>query len=344
MQKAGVEAVVDAHSLAVVGLVEVVTHIPRIYGEFRKLLEAARDRRPDLAILTDSPDFHLRLARRLKALKIPVYYLVAPQVWAWRKGRLKLMRRVIDRLLCIFPFEPEFFDRGGVNAVYIGHPLARLVKPTAGRDELRRRYGVPDGVPLIALLPGSRSGEAARHLPDLLETVELLRQSASPAPQFILAVPPGTVPAGSKFRERILASSIQLLEGQTWDILACADLALAASGTVTVEACVLGTPMVTFYRVNSLSWHMGRHFVNVPFYSMVNLVAGRRIVAELIQDDFTPRRLADQALALLQDEAARAAMRGDLAEVVRKLAAQEDPLEVAASIVEEGFKEEMVHV
>ncbi len=344
MQKAGVETVVDAHSLAVVGLVEVVTHIPRIYGEFRKLLKAARDRRPDLAILTDSPDFHLRLARRLKALKIPVYYLVAPQVWAWRKGRLKLMRRVIDRLLCIFPFEPEFFDRGGVNAVYIGHPLTRLVKPSAGRDELRRRYGIPNGTPLIALLPGSRSGEAARHLPDLLETVELLRESASPAPQFILAVPPGTVPAGSKFRERILASSIQLVEGQTWDILACADLALAASGTVTIEACVLGTPMVTFYRVNNLSWWMGRQFVNVPFYSMVNLVAGRRIVAELIQDDFTPGRLADCALALLQDEVARAAMRGDLAEVVRKLAAEEDPLEVAASFVEEGFKEEMVHV
>ncbi|HUA19264.1 MAG TPA: lipid-A-disaccharide synthase [Bryobacteraceae bacterium] len=344
MQKAGVETVVDAHSLAVVGLVEVVTHIPRIYGEFRKLLKATRERRPDLAILTDSPDFHLRLARRLNELKIPVYYLVAPQVWAWRKGRLKLMRRAIDWLLCIFPFEPEFFERGGVNAVYIGHPLTRLVKPSAGREELRRRYGVPEGTPLIALLPGSRRGEAARHLPDLLQTVELLRQSTNPAPHFILAVPPGTVPAASNFRERIRASSIQLLEGQTWDILACADLALAASGTVTIEACVLGTPMVTFYRVNRLSWYMGRHFVDVPFYSMVNLVAGRRIVAELIQDDFTPRRLADQALALLRDEEARAAMRGELAGVARKLAAQEDPLEVAASIVEEGFKEEMVHV
>ena len=344
MRQAGVEAVIDAHSLAVVGLVEVVTHIPRIYGEFRKLLQAARERRPDLAILTDSPDFHLRLARRLKELKIPVFYLVAPQAWAWRKGRLRLMRRTIDRLLCIFPFEPDFFQRGGIDAVYIGHPLTRLVKPTAGRDELRRRYDVPAGAPLVALLPGSRSGEAARHLPMLLETVELLRQRAQPAPRFILAVPPGTVPAGSKFRERIRAASIQLVEGETWDILACADLALAASGTITIEAAVLGTPMVTFYRVNNLSWWMGRHLVKVPFYSMVNLVAGRRIVAELIQDDFTPQRLTDEALALLRDDAVRAAMRRDLAEVAQRLSAQNDPLEVAASLVEEGLKEEMAHV
>ncbi len=173
--KSGRPPVVDAHSLAVVGLVEVVTHIPRIYGEYRKLLNAARAERPELAILTDSPDFNLRVARRLKKLGIPVFYLVAPQVWAWRKGRLPLMRRTIDRLLCIFPFEPEFFARHGIDATYIGHPLTRLVKPSASRAELRRRFGIPDGTPLVALLPGSRTGEAARHLPILLETVERLR-------------------------------------------------------------------------------------------------------------------------------------------------------------------------
>ena len=344
MRQAGVRAVVDAHSLAVVGLVEVITHIPRIYREYRKLLDAAREERPDLAILTDSPDFHLRLARRLKRLQIPVMYLVAPQVWAWRKGRLGLMRRTIDRLLCIVPFEPDFFARGGIDAVYIGHPLTRLVKPSAGRDELRRRYGIPDGTPLVALLPGSRSGEAARHLPILLETVELLRRSASPTPKFILAVPPGTVPAGSKFRERILGASIQLLEGQTWDVLACADLALAASGTVTIEASLLGTPMVTFYRVNNLSWRMGRHLVKVPFYSMVNLVAGRRIVPELIQQQMTAGRLAGEALGLLHDPPALHRMRQELGLVAQKLAGPEDPLEVAAAVVERGLKEEMVHV
>ena len=133
-------------SIAVVGLVEVVTHIPRIYREYRKLIRAAEEERPDLAILTDSPDFHLRLARRLKRLGIPVIYLVAPQVWAWRKGRLPAMRRTIDQLLCIFPFEPDFFAPHGIDARYIGHPLTRLVKPSASREELRRRYGIPDDV------------------------------------------------------------------------------------------------------------------------------------------------------------------------------------------------------
>jgi lipid-A-disaccharide synthase len=354
MQAAGVRPVVDAHSLAVVGLVEVVAHIPRIYGEYRKLLKAARSERPEIAILTDSPDFHLRVARQLKKLGIPVFYLVAPQVWAWRKGRLPMMRRTIDRLLCIFPFEPEFFARHGIDATYIGHPLTRLVKASAGRAELRRRFDIPESAPLVVLLPGSRMGEAARHLPILLETVRRLR-AERPETHFILAVPPGTIPIGSNFRERISSASIQLLEGKTWDALVCADVALAASGTVTIEACLLGVPMVTFYRVNKLSWWMGKALVRVPFYSMVNLVAGREIVPELIQDRMTPASLSREALALLQNEEKRESMRRNLAEVVRKLsgahdAIEKDPLEEAATLVEKRLgkqyltKEEMVHV
>jgi lipid-A-disaccharide synthase len=350
MQKAGVRPVVDAHSLAVVGLVEVITHIPRIYGEYRKLLLAARAERPDVAILTDSPDFHLRVARRLKRLGIPVFYLVAPQVWAWRKSRLPLMRRVIDQLLCIFPFEPQFFARHGISATYIGHPLTRLVKPSASRAELRRRLEIPEGTPLIALLPGSRTGEAERHLPVLLDAVERLRAAAKPSPHFILAVPPGTVSPGSRFRERISSASIQLLEGKTWDVLVCADVALAASGTVTIEACLLGTPMVTFYRVNNLSWWMGKALVRVPFYSMVNLVAERRIVPELIQDQMTAENLSQEALALLENDDKREGMRRNLAEVAQKLWGPEDPMELAASLVEKNLagkhltQEEMVHV
>jgi lipid-A-disaccharide synthase len=345
MQRAGVRAVVDASSLNVVGLVEVLLHIPRIYREYRKLVAAARSGRPEAAILTDSPDFHLRLAGRLKELKIPVIYLVAPQVWAWRKGRLPRMRRTIDRLLCIFPFEPEFFRNAGIDATYIGHPLTRLVKPSAPRPELRQRYGIQEGMRLIALLPGSRPGEAARHLPILLETAGRIRRAAgSTNVRFVVAVPPGTVPLGSNFRERISASSIQLLEGKTWDVLACADLALAASGTVTIEATLLGTPMITFYRVNRLSWLMGRHMVKVPFYSMVNLVAGRRIVPEFIQNEMTAERLASESLALLADQPACERMRQELRMVAESLSGPEDPLEVAASMVERHLKEEMVHV
>jgi lipid-A-disaccharide synthase len=343
MQRAGVRAVVDAASIAVVGLVEVITHIPRVYREYRKLVRAAVEERPDIAILTDSPDFHLRLARRLKALGIPVIYLVAPQVWAWRKGRLPAMRRTIDQLLCIFPFEPDFFGPHGIDARYIGHPLTRLVKPSAGREELRRRYGIPATTPLVALLPGSRKGEIERHLPVLIDAVRQIGQAGRPpAPRFILAVPFGTS-LGSNLRERISETSIQVLEGQTWDVLACAELALAASGTVTIEATLLGTPMVTFYRVNNLSWLMGKYLVKVPFYSMVNLVAGRRIVPELIQGDMTAARLAGEALALLGDESARESMRDQLQLVAQKLAGTQDPLEVAAAMVEKHLKEEMVH-
>jgi lipid-A-disaccharide synthase len=189
------------------------------------------------------------------------------------------------------------------------------------------------------LLPGSREGEVARHLPILVETASLIAQAGlEPAPRFFLATPPGL-----NLREPISGSSIQLLEGQTWDVLACSDLALAASGTVTIEASLLGTPMITFYRVNNLSWWMGRYLVKVPFYSMVNLVAGRRIVPEFIQNEMTADRLAEEALRLLGDEPARQEMRRELALVVQKLSGPDDPMEVAAAVVEKHLKEEMVH-
>jgi lipid-A-disaccharide synthase len=344
MQRAGVRAVVDSAKLAVVGLVEVVLHLPRIYGEYRKLLSEATRDPPDLAILTDSPDFHLRLARQLKKLGVPVVYLVAPQVWAWRKGRLPLMRRTIDRLLCIFPFEQDFFESHGIAATYIGHPLTKLVRPSAGRDELRKKYRTPDETPLIALLPGSRKGEVWRHLPDLIETAAILRETTGA--RFVLGLPGGF---GARtdlttFKERFSRNAIQVFEGETWDILASADLALTASGTVTIEASLLRTPMIAFYRVNRLSWWMGKFLVRVPFFSMVNLIAGRRVVAEFIQGDMTPRRLATEAERLLADKAARETMKRDLDDVARKLAGPEDPIEFAASIAG-GFlsKEEMAH-
>jgi lipid-A-disaccharide synthase len=344
MRRVGVRDVVDASSLSVVGLVEVITHIPRIYGEYRKLLRAAKEERPEVAILTDSPDFHLRLARRLKELKIPVIYMVAPQVWAWRKGRLPLMQRTIDRLLCIFPFEPEFFAKYGIEATYIGHPLTRLIQPSASREELRQRFNVPESAQLVALLPGSRPGEISRHLPVLIQTVQkMIDSGGQSALRFILALPAGTGAIGSNFKEPVSGLSIQVLEGQTWDVLACADLALAASGTVTIEATLLGTPMITFYRVNKMSWWMGRHLVKVPFFSMVNIVAGKRVVPELIQYNFTAERLTEEALSLLGDDAARNTMRSELRAVARKLSAAQDPLEVAAGIVEKQLREEMVH-
>jgi lipid-A-disaccharide synthase len=343
MQAAGVRIIVDAHSLAVVGLFEVVAHLPRIYGEFRKLIAAARSEQPDFALLTDSPDFNLRVARKLKSLGIPVIYLVAPQVWAWRKDRLPAIRDTVRRLLCLFPFEEPFFREHGVDAYYIGHPLTRLARPSLDRQAFLRKFGIPGDRPLIALLPGSRPGEIARHLAALSDAVQ--RIEAERPCSIVLGTPPGfsaNLPAPF-FWERFFRQSIQVVEGSTWDLLAHADLALAASGTVTVEAALLGTPMVTFYRVSGLSWWMGRFLVRVPFYSMVNLIAGRRVVPELIQDGMTGERLAGEALHLLDNPSARAEMKAGLSDVRRKLETDRDPMETAAELIVSVLDKELVH-
>ena len=337
MQAAGVRAIVDSRALAVVGLVEVVSHIPRIYGEFRKLVRAISKERPDVAVLTDSPDFHLRLAKKLRRQGVPVVYLIAPQAWAWRQSRVRIMRRTIDRLLCIFPFEEAFFRRHGVAATFIGHPLARIVTASLTRGEFCEKFGVSMDDRIVVLLPGSRHGEVARHMPYLLDAAAQIKARRNV--RFVLALPAGFGAEKTTFWERTRAASIQVVEGFTWDCLAQAEVALAASGTVTIEAALLGTPMVTFYRVNALSWILGRWMVRAPFLSMVNLVAGRRVVPELIQGEMTGAGIAADALRLLDDEGARSAMRVDLAEVAAKLASDHDPMESAAEIVEKVFNE-----
>jgi lipid-A-disaccharide synthase len=348
LRAAGVRTIVDAASLAVVGLLEVVSHIPRIFGEYRRLLRAARELQPDVAILTDSPDFHLRVARQLHRQGIPVIYLVAPQVWAWRKGRLARMRRDLAHLLCIFPFEEEFFARAGIPATYIGHPLVDLVKPTLSREEFFRKHGLAEGRPTIAVLPGSRRGEAARHLPALLEAVQRLGGNGCPweTANFVLPASPTT--GFEFFEERLGAAPIVVIEGESWNAMAHADLALAASGTVTVEAALLGTPMVTFYRVTWPSWILGKLLVRVPFYSMVNLIAGRAVVPELMQSQMTGRNLAAAAERLLEDHDARFEMCAGLAEVRRRLLVPQgggsSPPARAAAIIHAILEGQAVHV
>jgi len=333
LRQAGVEAVVRGESLSVVGLVEVIHHIPRIYKEFRRLVKAAKERRPDVAILTDSPDFHFRVAAKLRRLGVPVVYLVAPQVWAWRQGRTKVMRKIIDRLLCIFPFEEEFFAKRGVPAVYIGHPLAGRVRPALTKVEFFRKHSLPEDRPLIAILPGSRQGEAARHLPILLEVASRLHSETG-----AVCLLPASATTGVDFFQQQIASMqpgapVTVIDGESWEAMAHCDVALAASGTVTVEGALLGAPMVTYYRVNALSWLIGRRLVKVPFLSMVNLIAGRMIVREFMQDEMTADNLAGEARRLL-DPAAAAEMRGNLAEVAQRLSGDRDAILRAADEVE----------
>jgi lipid-A-disaccharide synthase len=245
------------------------------------------------------------------------------------------MRRDLARVLCIFPFEEAYFAGHGVPATYIGHPLTQTRGAGTTKSEFFQKHGIPADKPLLALLPGSRVGEVARHLPVVFDAAKRVRERTGAT--VILAAPlQFTKKAGpSFFTERIDGSAIQYLEGETSDVLAHADVAIAASGTVTVEAAIAGTPMVTFYKVTALSWNLGRWLVRVPFFSMVNLIAERKIVPELMQDEATGERLAAEVIHLLEDETSRNAMKQALAEVSAKLASPEHPMDRAARIVSE---------
>jgi lipid-A-disaccharide synthase len=243
------------------------------------------------------------------------------------------MRRVLERLLCIFPFEPEFFAEHGMRADYIGHPLTRLVRPSLSKQEFFEKHGLPFDRPLVVLLPGSRLGEVGRHLPVLGKTAAELRARSEVS--LILALPHGFQNRAGEafFKERIGPETIQIVEGETWDALAHADVALAASGTVTIEAALLGTPTVSFYRVTTASWWMGRLLVRVPYYTMVNLVARRRIIPEYLQDEMTPAKLSEATLELLQNPVKADNMRRELNALRGILATERDPMETAAEIV-----------
>ena len=333
LEAEGVKPIVNSADLAVVGLAEVVHHLPRLYGLYRTLVRFVERHPPAAALLTDSPDFHVRLARHLNRLHVPVFYLVAPQIWAWRQWRVKTIRERVDKLFCLFPFEEAWFRERGVDATYIGHPLASVAHLTRSRDEFFARHGLPPTSQLVTLLPGSRSGEMHRHLPVLLDSVAALRRQF--ALSVVLATPKGfRIPeALSKYREPLKALSIKVVENETWDCIGHADVALAASGTVTIEAAVLGTPMVTFYKVSPLSWYGGRQLIKVPFLSMVNLVAGRKIVPELIQHEMTARNIAAAAEELLRSTARADRMRADLACVRQSLTREGNPLGRAADLI-----------
>lgn len=328
LRRAGVRPVMDSSKLAVVGLAEVVTHLPGIYGEFRRLTEAARAERPELAILVDNQAFHARVAKSLHKLGIPVVQVIAPQAWAWREGRVKALRENLARLLCIFPFEETWFRERGVPTTFIGHPLARRIREWRMNHE--SSFGGGDS-PLVALLPGSRRGEIARHLPILREAVAILNKSL-PGIRFVISTPASI---GSHFFvNQMDLAAIQVVVDQTWELLAAADLAIAASGTVTTEAALFGTPTVSFYRVSNVSWTLGRHLVRAPFFTMVNLIAGTNAIPELIQNDATGENLARHALRLLTDADTGEKQKQELARVAQLLATDHDPMEIAADTIE----------
>ena len=315
MHAAGVDVITDYSEVSVLGITEILSHLPQLLRAMRKLVSAARDRKPELAILTDFPGFHLRLARKLRPLGVRNVYYICPQFWAWRPWRVRIVRRRFALGLCIFPFEEKFFGDAGVPVKFIGHPLVGNVVPSQTREQFFAQHGLDAALPLVTILPGSRSSELTRHL-SLLREACVKIHNAIPV-QFVVAAAPGrTTSLELAWPDNL---QVTVVEGQTYDALAYADASVVSSGTATVEAVLLDAPMVVVYRVTPLTALLAKPLVRTKHFSMVNLIAGRAVVPELIQEDFTPDRVAEQTLRLLRDPTAAATMRGELAEVRRRL-------------------------
>jgi lipid-A-disaccharide synthase len=320
MAEAGVELIVDYHQVAVVGISEVLHKIPTVIGVQRKLASEAARRHASLAILVDSPGTHLGVARRLKKGGIRVGYFIGPQVWAWRAGRVRTIKRLVERIAVIFPFEEQIYRDAGVPVDFVGHPLVDVVRASMTRNEFAARHGLDPGRPIVTLLPGSRRSEITQHYPRIVEACERLTREtpARGAVQFVLAAAPALGPELFRPYERP-GISIARVEGSTYDALAAADCAIVASGTATVEAALLLTPMVVVYRVSPASAFVLRRMVRSPFIAMVNLIAQRSVVPELIQDQFTPAAVEQEVRKLLDAQSARDEMKAGLAQVRTKL-------------------------
>ena len=317
MRAAGVDVITDYHEVSVVGITEIISHLPSLIRAMRKLVDAARRRKPALAILADFPGFHLRLARKLLPFGVRNVYYICPQFWAWRPWRANLVRRRFALALCIFPFEEEFFRQRGVAVKFIGHPLVGSVKASLTREEFSAKHALDAKKPIITLLAGSRWSEVARHLPLMLQACRQLEHQTSAKYNFVLAVAPGIDLVRLK---TLISADCQphIVQNGTYDALAAADAALVCSGTATVEAALLGTPMAVVYRVTPLTALLAKPLVRAPFFGMVNLIAGRAVVPELIQDDFTAEKAAT-ALQNLLDSKVAAEVRQGLAEVRDRL-------------------------
>lgn len=318
LAEAGVEIVADYHGISVTGLSEAVKVIPRSLALIRALGRAADRIRPDVFVPIDFPDFNFRLMAAMAKRGVPIVYYISPQLWAWRQGRMRTMKRLVTKVLPIFPFEERLYREAGVDAEFVGHPLVDLAAASADRAALRARFGAAPGTPLIALLPGSRPNELRAILPDMARAAALIAARA-PGARFVLARAP-------RLDDALLAPLAALMPGvdvaidaSADDVLAAADVAITASGTATVQAALHECPMVIVYRVSPVTSFIGRRFVTLDTFGMVNLIAGERIVPELVQEQFTPGAVAAEVTSLLTDGARREAMAGRLRQVKEKL-------------------------
>ena len=332
LEAAGAELVGDYRRLAVTGLVEALRVLPASIGMLRRLLRVARETRPDVLVTIDFPDFNFRLAGAMRRLGIPVVYYIPPQLWAWRSGRMRTLQRLANRILVIFPFEPEIYRRAGVPATFVGHPLVELAGAALPRDVFLRGLGLSPSAPVVGLLPGSRRNEVRETLGRLLDATSLISASV-PAAQYLLARAPNL--SGDLFDAASHAGRrVTVVEERADEVLASCDVVITASGTATVQAAIHECPMVIVYRLAPLTYALGRRLVHLDTFGMVNLVAGERVAPELIQDAFTPEAVARETVRLLTDTVLRGRTLTALRSVKEKLGGAGATARAAEAVLE----------
>ena len=318
LEDAGVELVARSSEMAVVGLTEVFSKFGFILSVFFRLKKSLAAEKPDLAVLIDYPDFNIPLARAAKKGGVKVFYYISPQVWAWRKGRIRSIKKYVDRMAVIFPFEKDFYEKAGVAVTFVGHPLLDTAWATGSREDVRSKLGLDRRATTVALLPGSRDNEVTRLLPLMTKAAEILSKEF-PDAQFVL-------PVADTLDEGLVTSMIRrstakvlVVADSIYDVLAAADVAVVTSGTATVETALMETPMVVVYRVSGLTYYVGRLLVDVQNIAMANIIAGKTVVVELIQDDATAGAIAKEVAEILRDDIKRSAIVAELKKVRERL-------------------------
>jgi lipid-A-disaccharide synthase len=318
MREAGVELIADAADMAVVGLTEVVGKLGMILGVMRRMKLALKKLKPALLILIDYPDFNLRLGKAAKKNGVKVFYYISPQIWAWRKGRIHKIREIVDKMAVILPFEEQVYRQVGMDVSFVGHPLLDVVKTKYARQEALRKFDLQDGITTVGLLPGSRKGEVSKLLPVMLKAAGILMQCRSPV-QFVLPLADALDRGFVEEMIRQESVPVRVVPNEIYDVIGVSDIVVVASGTATLETALLGTPMVIIYKVSPLSYYVGTKVINVTHIGLANLIAGKTIVPELIQDDANPDRIAAEVIGILADESRMQKIKEELNQIREKL-------------------------
>ena len=329
MREAGVELEGDISHTAVVGPFEVISDLGKLYRVFRRLADRVEREPPSAAVLIDFPDFNLRLARRIKDAGAPIIYYVSPQVWAWREGRLNQIRRLVDKMLVIFPFEEAIYRKAGVPVQFVGHPLVDTVRPSKSKEDFCQDHKLDPRKPIVALLPGSRRKEVRYILPTLCKAADLIT-AQTPDSQFVLPMAPGL--EKSLIEEIIQSRPMTIVTSETYNAIRYSRAAIVASGTATLETALLGTPEVIVYRISRATWFLGKFLLKVRLFGIVNIILGEEVVPELFQDKMTPEKVSRTALALMDDVWLQSHIRGNYEKLRRQLGNGNVAERVAAEI------------